>query len=181
MTWESLTAITSAITTVVLIATVIMARRQVQLLRRSTQLDGLIRILAEMDSPELLTSYHFVLDQLPVKIQDPAFRQRLIDGETDESIHQYLPILRFFEKVGAFVKFGLLDPDTVYCQVGSPAVRTWNALREVITYDRRRGGPGVWDGFETLAKGTVRYYRQMNPNFPGPYQSDFLTDGRAIK
>ena len=158
-------------TTVVLIATVIMARHQVQLLRRSTQLDGLMRILAEMDDPVHVASYRFVVDELPGKMQDPEFRQRIIDGKTDETIHRYLPALAFFEKVGSFVKFGLIDPDAVYCQAGSHAVRVWNALQEVISYDRARGGPGVWDGIETLANGTVRYYRQMNPNFPDRYRS----------
>src|SRR4029077_12520459 len=172
MSWEALTAIASAITTIVLIATVVMARHQVQLLRRSTQLDGLMRILAEMDDPAQVASYRFVIDELPAKMQDPIFRQRVIEGKTDESIHRYLPILAFFEKVGSFVKFGLIDPDAVYCQAGSRAVRTWNVLHEVITFDRARSGPGVWDGFELLAKGAVRYYRQMNPNFPGPYLSD---------
>jgi hypothetical protein len=169
MSWEALTAIASAITTVVLIATVVMARHQVQLLRRSTQLDGLMRILAEMDDPAQVASYRFVVDELPAKMQDPIFRQRVIEGKTDESIHRYLPILAFFEKVGSFVKFGLIDPDAVYCQAGFRAVRAWNALHEVITFDRTRNGPGVWDGFEILAKGTMRYYRRMNPNFPGPY------------
>src|SRR5579864_5421158 len=150
MTWEAITAITSAITTGVLVVTVIMARRQIQMLRRSTQLDGLIRILAELDDPKLLESYRFAVGQLDEKMRDPVFRQAVIDGKTDESIHCYLPILRFFEKVGAFVKFELLDPETVYCQAGSPAVKTWNALREVVAYDRARGGPGIWDGFEVL-------------------------------
>lgn len=177
MTWEAVTAVTSAITTLVLIVTVIMASRQVQLLRRSTQLDGLIRILEEMDDPALIAAYHFVLDQLPARMQDATFRQSVVDGKTDESIQQYLPILRFFEKVGSFVKFGLLEPEAVYCQAGSTAVKMWNALQEVIACDRARGGPGVWDGFETLARGTVRYYRQMNPNFPGPYRS--ATDADA--
>ncbi|MBV8344724.1 MAG: hypothetical protein JO190_06995 [Candidatus Eremiobacteraeota bacterium] len=172
MTWEAVTAVASAITTVVLIATVIMARHQVQLLRRSTQLDGLMRILAEMDAPAYVSSYRFVVDELTTKMGEPEFRQRVIDGMTDESIHRYLPILAFFEKVGSFVKFGLIDPDAVYCQVGSRCVRVWNALREVIDYDRARGGPGVWDGIETLANGTVRYYRQMNPNFPDPYRPE---------
>ena len=171
MTWEALTAITSAITTVVLIATVIMARHQVKLLRRSTQLDALMRILAEMDDPAHLASYRFVMDELRQKMQDPSFRQAVIDGQTDESIHRHLPILAFFEKVGSFVKFELIDPDAVYCQAGTRAVRTWHALQEVISYDRARGGPGVWDGFEMLVNGATRYYRQMNPNFPGPYQS----------
>lgn len=182
MSWEALTGIASAITTLVLIATVIMARRQVQLLRRSTQLDGLLRILAEMDSPAHVASYRFVLDDFPRKIQDPIFRQAVIDGTTNESVHQYLPILRYFEKVGSFVKFGLLDPDAVYCQAGAPAVRVWNALQEVIGYDRVRAGPGVWDGCETLATGTIRYFRQMNPNFPRPYKpgaSGDVTAGSA--
>ena len=176
MIWEAITAVTGAITTVVLIATVIMARHQVTLLRRSTQLDGLIRILAESDDPAHVASYRFVLDELPGKMQDPAFRQRVIDGETDESIHRYLPILRFFEKVGSFIKFELIDPDAVYCQAGSHAVKAWNALQEVITCDRARGGPGVWDGFETFVNGAMRYYRRMNPGFPSHSQSDVRSD-----
>lgn len=171
MTWEAVTAIASATTTVVLVATVIMARRQVELLRRSTQLDGLIRILAEMDSPALLASYHFVSDQLPAKMQDPAFRSRVIEGNTDAAVHQYLPILWFLEKTGSFIKFGLLDPDAVYCQVGSRAVKMWDALQEIVAYDRARGGPGIWDGFEMLANGALLYCRQTNPNFPARYQS----------
>jgi hypothetical protein len=176
MMWEAITAVSSALTTVVLIATVIMARHQVQLLRRSTQLDGLIRMLAEMDDPAHVASYRFVVDELPGKMQDPMFRQRIIDGKTDESIHRYLPILWFFEKVGSFVKFGLIDPDAVYCQAGTRSVKVWNALQEVITYDRARGGPGVWDGIEMLANGTVQYYRRINPSFPGLDQSDARTD-----
>jgi len=170
MTWEALTAITSVVTTLVLIATVVMAGRQIQLLRRSTQLDGLIRILDEMSDPAVLGSYRFVLEQLSAKMQDPAFRQSVIDGKAAESTHPYLPILQYFEKVGSFVKFGLLEPDTVYCQAGAPAVKAWDALKEVVAYDRARVGPGTWDGFEMLAHGTIRYFRRMNPNFPGRYQ-----------
>jgi len=144
----------------------------VELLRRSTQLDGLLRVLAEMDNPLYAASYRFVLDEFPARMRDPIFRKSVIDGASDASVHQYLPILRFFEKVGSLVKFGLLDPDAVYCQAGAPAVRVWHALQEVIACDRARGGPGIWDGFEILATGTERYFRRMNPNFPGAYTSD---------
>lgn len=170
MTWEALTAVASAITTVVLVATVIMAGHQVRLLRRSTQLDGLMRVLDEMDDPVQAASYRFVLDEFPAKMREPVFRQRVIEGQTDASVHRYLPALWFYEKVGSLVKFGLIDPDAVYCQAGARAVKVWNALQEVIASDRARGGPGVWDGFEVLANGATRYYRRMNPNFPGPYQ-----------
>lgn len=69
-----------------------------------------------------------------------------------------------------------IDSDTVYCQAGSRSVKVRNCLRAVIAYDRARGGPGVWDRIETLANGTVQYYRQMNPNFPDPHQSEARID-----
>jgi hypothetical protein len=68
--------------------------------------------------------------------------------------------------------------DEVRSSHASRAVRAWNALQEVVRYDRARGGPGVWDGFETLASGTVRYYRKMNSQFPGPYQA--VTNATAV-
>lgn len=172
VTWEAITAISTAVTTIVLVLTVIMGRRQLELLRRSTQLDGLIKTLGEMDEPRYVESYHFVLHELAGRMQDPAFRELVARGGVTEVTHQYMPILTLFERMGAYVRYGLLDADTVYCQAGARAVRAWEKLREVVEIDRMRAGPGVWDSFEALCEGATRYARKMNPNYPGPYKGE---------
>lgn len=170
--WEAVTAVSTAATTIILLLTVLMGKRQVDLLRRSTQLEGVFNVLRELDSEKYIESRRFVLHELEGRLKDPQFRKDIEDGVADETVHKEIPTLRIFEEIGAYVKFGLVDADTIYCQAGSRAVLCWQKLRPIVELARKRGGPGAWDSYELLVAGSKRYYRQIHPDFAHPLMDD---------
>lgn len=167
--WEAVTAISSAVTCAILLATVVLARRQLELLRRSAQLDGMISVLRQLGESRYAESSRFVMHELEARMREPEYRRAHETGTTDESVHKELPTLLIYEQIGAYVHFGLLDADAVYCQAGARAVKCWEKLEEVVAIHRRRSGPGAWDNYERFVRGCTRYARRANPNYPGPY------------
>ena len=170
--WEAVTAVSTAVTTIVLLLTVLMGKRQVDLLRRSTQLEGVFSVLRELNSEKCIESRRFVLHELESRLKDPQFRKDIEDGVTDEAVHKEIATLGIFEEIGAYVKFGLVDADTIYCQAGARAVRCWQKLQPVVELARKRGGPGVWDSYEALVAGAKQYYRRAQPEFAHPLMHD---------
>src|SRR5438874_1278069 len=87
MNWEAVAALGSVLSATVIAVTVIFASRQVKVaarqaqltndqlnhLRRSTQLEGAMRIFDEMDKPEFREAVRFVVHDLRSQMQDPAF------------------------------------------------------------------------------------------------------------
>ena len=167
MHWEAITAISTAITTLVLLLTVVLGRRQVELLRRSTQLDGIFRLLRQLDSVEIRESRRFIVRELPERLKDPQFVGELETGQLDEAVHKELPTMHLFEEIGAYVRFGLVDADFLYCQAGLIAVRCWKELRPVVAAMRKRLAT-AYDNFERFVEGAIRYAGREDPAFdPG--------------
>ena len=167
-TWEAVTAVSTALTTIILLLTVVMGKRQLDLLRKSTQLDGLIAVLRQLDAPRYVESRRFVLHDLADCMKDETFRRQIADGGVDETIHREMPTLAIFEELGAYVRYELVDAEAIYCMAGARAIRCWEKLHDVVELQRRRGGVGIWDNFERLCEQSLRYFRRMNPNFPDP-------------
>ena len=168
MSWEAVTAVSTAITTIILLLTVVLGRHQLTLLRASTQLEGIFRILHEVKSSRNDEARRFVLHDLPKALLDPRFVQEIIDGTDPEDRHKERIVLQLYEEVGAYLKFTLIDSDFLYCQAGPPALRCWEKLRPVVALYRKRSGPNVWDSYELFVNGTIAYARRENPKFdPG--------------
>ena len=77
LTWEAVTAISTALTAIVIAATVAVGYRQIRLaneqlehFRRSTQLDGTMKVFAELGTPEMRAARLFVEKQLAQRMQD---------------------------------------------------------------------------------------------------------------
>lgn len=179
--WDAVTAISSAVTCAILLVTVMLARRQLELLRRSAQLEGMIAVLRQVNEPRHAESYRFVMNEFETRMRDPEYRRAHEIGTTDESVHKELPTLAIYEQIGAYVHFGLIDADAVYCQAGSRAVRCWEKLQEVVAIHRRRAGPGAWDNYERFVHGSIRFARRTNPNYPGPYLGSEAERLRMVK
>src|SRR5690348_9536417 len=71
MTWEAVSALAAVFTGLIIAATVIVGVRQLRLtqetlehLRRATQLEGAMKIYADLNSPEFRESQLFVLNDL---------------------------------------------------------------------------------------------------------------------
>ena len=123
MNWEAVAAVGSVLSATVIAITVIFASRQVKVgarqaqltndqlnhLRRSTQLEGAMRIFEEMDKLEFREAVRFVVHDLHTHMQNEQFRDAVAFPEAaPDGVHKENVVMRFFERVGAYVREGLV-------------------------------------------------------------------------
>jgi len=175
VSWEAVAALGSVLSATVIAVTVIFASRQVKVgarqaqltndqlnhLRRSTQLEGATRIFDEMDKPEFREAVRFVVHDLHARMQDPAFRVAVGFPEAaPDSIHKENIVMRFFERVGAYVREGLLDGSLIYTVVPTTILSTWEALEDVVAIQRKTISELKAENFEFLYHGAVAWSKE---------------------
>lgn len=179
MNWEAFSAVSTAFTGLVILATAIAAIREVRIaadhsratrdqlehLRKSTQFEGALAVFGELDTPFQQHARRFVQFQLAERMNDPQFRAEvaLLAG-ADELEHKELTVLRCFERIGTYVRKGLVDPDVVYCAAAGRVIATWRALDDVVAIHRAIAGPAFWENYERLyhASKTWQHRRGLN-------------------
>lgn len=175
LTWEAVTAISSAVSATVILATVAVGYRQIRLagdqlahLRSSTQLDGTMKIFAELEAPDFRAARLFVEKELEIRMQDERFRGDLLLSHQalEEGEHKELLVTRMFEKIGTYARHGLLDPVLIadYC---GPLIRAmWKKLESCGFMELvRRKNPYAYENFEFLYDAAMDWYDNDDPPF----------------
>jgi hypothetical protein len=167
--WEAVTAIATAITAIVIAATVVVGYRQVQHLRRATQLQGTLTIFEELTRPEMRAARRFVVNDLPDRMKDPQFAAGIAAvGLADEDVHKELYLMRAFEKLGTYVRYRFIEPNVV-CDFAGPWITdTWETLDElgIITTQRRSfGHDALWENFELLYNAVRDFDRRQRKRY----------------
>ena len=164
ISWEAVTAVGTIFSGAVIAGTVIIAIRQLDLLRRSTQLEGAMKIFDEFSDPELRSARLFVVHDLPGKLNDPAFAKEVeLGGRGDDAIHRELVVLRFMEKVGTYVHHGLIDRAVIFDYAAPIIIGSWESLREIALVHRRTASPDLWTWFEKMAQEARAYSDRQTP------------------
>lgn len=156
--WEALAAIGSILSAVVIAVTVIFAARQVRVtveqleqLRKSTQFEAARTVLLDLADPAFVDAYRFVVSELQAKMAEPSFRRDLaLVGIADDRVHKEILILRAFDRIGTYVRFGLIDGDLVYASYAPRIVLSYGRLAEVIAIHRDIAGPMLYQNFDYL-------------------------------
>ena len=159
--WGAVTALATAASAVIIAITVIVGGRQVRLtriqldhLRRSTQLEGLMKIFDDLHNPTYMRARRYVATDLYRKLTDPVFRKEVSLGiiwtKNPDEIHEELFVLRTFEMIGSAVRHGLLDADVVLDAIAPSVIVSWEHLHEVIEMQRRGVHSRMWENFEYL-------------------------------
>lgn len=167
MTWEALTALGTLLSALVIALTVLFTARQVRVttqqldhLRRATQLEGVMRIVHDIDSPQNRESQFFISQELAAKMQDEEFRRGVaLAGRADLTVHKEMHLMRFFETLGAYVKYGLIDGDIVYDLMLPRILGIWGAVAEVVPIQRQAISPRMWENYEWLVQQAKRWAR----------------------
>lgn len=175
ISWEAVTAISSAVSALVIAATVIVGYRQIRLasdqvehLRRSTQLDGTMKAFAELNTPEFRAARLFVENQLAGRMEDEEFQAELLlpFHALDEDLHKEIIVAQTFEKIGTYARHGLLDTTLIadYC---GPLVREmWQQLEGLGYFEyRRRNNPYSLENFEFLYDAAMVWFENDDPPF----------------
>lgn len=163
--WEAVTAVATLGTGIAIVLTVLLGIRQLRLtgahlahLRRATQLEGAMKIFDDFNAPDFRESLRFVTNELPDRMRDPGFRAEVaLIGFADDNVHKELHIMRTFERIGIYVKHGLIDGAIIYDLALPPITTSWGALAEVVAIHRQAFGQGFWENYELLYREGMRW------------------------
>lgn len=176
MSWEALSAISTALTAVIIGVTAIAAFHEVRLtaasaraageqiteLRKATQFEGTLEIFKELDSQFQRDARHFVQFELAQHLQDERFLAEvaLLNGG-DETRHHELTVLRCFERIGFYLSKGFVEKDLVYLVASGRVVVMWRALAPVVEIHRVAldAPKQPWQNFESLYHATMDHLR----------------------
>lgn len=157
MNWESLTAISSAVTAVVIGASAVIAMVQIRHLRKAAQLQSFLQLMSEVTGPQMASWAAYVETTLPERLKDETYRRELAEGRYDSEHHKELALGAFWEKIGTLVHFGLIEPEAFVDFAATICPYHWHLLRDVVAL-RRTENAHIWERFEEFA-GLCESYR----------------------
>ncbi len=172
MNWEALSAIATAFTGIVIMLTVIVGVRQARAAldqigeaHRATQLDGMMRIFQWFDDPEFIRGRLYITKELHTRMKEPGFEGYLRD--TPYAEFPWHKTLSTLERVGVFVRMGLLEGEPFYYNWGNMIIVTWEKLAPLVELNRKTSdNPYLWKDSEWLAADALRFvneYIAKNP------------------
>lgn len=165
MSAEWVTAVATAGTFVVIAASAIAALLQLRHTRGSNQIVALTECRETLESEEFQNARQFVAVKLPELMKDPEMARRLEQPFFPSELRPAGNVANFFESMGAFVRFNIIDRRIacdLWCGV---VVSSWNALLP-ITRVRRSMDPGIWENFEYLAVLCEEFMERYPTSYP---------------
>lgn len=152
MTAETLSAIASLGTFIVIAVTAFAALVQLRHIRAGNQLTGLLHYIARWESDDLQSAANFVEFKLQAQLNDPNFRESLWVINPDRRVHQELRVADWCEQLGSYIKYGMIS-DQQYLDIGAWYVESmWDQLREVVAIRRAAtSSNAMYENFEFLA------------------------------
>lgn len=150
MTPEWVAAIASVATFVVIGATAIVTLIQLRHLRNSNQIAVFTEIRHKMETPDFQEAIRFIRFDLPQKMNDSAFRVRLLDRNSNEG-KIVSDVGNFLDSaIAPLVKHGMVDHDLACDLFYFPVVMCWDTLAPFIASSRTMLGYRMWEDFEYL-------------------------------
>lgn len=151
MSLEMWNTIGSVGTLVVIASTEIVALVQLRHMRGSNQIAALTEIREALESPVYKAATQFITYQLPQLLEDSSVRTRLQKRPLDNELQPVEMIGNFYENMGAFIKYGIIDKHIaldLWCGV---ILENWKALEPATVIRRRTLSPVLLENFEYIS------------------------------
>jgi hypothetical protein len=163
--WEALTAIGSIASALVIAVTVVMAARQVRITtdqleqtRRATQFEAARSVLLEMVEPKFVEAYRFIVHDLPARMKDEEFYRGVGQiGLSDIEVHREIYLLRALDRIGTYVRYGLVDGAIIYGSYRARIILTWELLSDVVAIHRQIADGQFWANAQFLYEDCKRW------------------------
>ncbi len=150
MSLEAWSTVASFATFVVIVATAIAALIQLRNTRSGNQILAVTELDKMLGSEKLLRAQRFVAEEVPKLIADSAGRSRLAAQPFPPDLEPIRDVGNFFELLGVFVKFGIIDRALAIDLWDGVVFGRWKQLEPVVMI-RRQANSGVWANFEYFA------------------------------
>jgi hypothetical protein len=166
MSSEQLNILTSLATFLVLTAAAIAALVQLRHIRANNECSAFSAAFELWYSPQVQASLGFIQNELPAKMEDPAFRRELdTAGPVDRARHPELHWIDFMDNIGVYVMLGNLRENMILHAASQLIVTLWHTLSPTVAIMRRKRGPQLYISFEYLA----RRAQLWNERYPDGY------------
>lgn len=150
MTAEWVAAVASVATFLVIGATAIVTLIQLRHIRNSNQIAVFTEIRHRMAAPDFQDALQFIRYEVPQKLNDSAFRVRLLDRTSSEA-KVVVDVGSFLDSaVAPLVKHGMVDRNLACDLFYYPVVMCWDTLASYIASSRTIVGYRMWEDFEYL-------------------------------
>ncbi len=150
MALEFWSTVASIGTFVVIAATAAAALVQLRHMRSSNQIAALTEVRETLESEEFRAARYFVETEVSKLLADPIGRETLARSPLPRELDPIRTLANFFETMGAFVRFGIIDREIACNLWGNVALTTWENLGPVAAI-RRAAFPSLWENFEYFA------------------------------
>ena len=175
MSLELWNTIFSGATFVVIAATAIAALIQLRHLRASNQMNALLNLMNLWFSEDLQGHYHYLSNVLPRRLVDPGYLDAVREGPMKRSEHRELFVGDFWEQIGTYMKYGLLDERSWLDIASAQLIISWEQLEPVIKALRERAGSSAFENFEYAAV-RARLWQKHHPNGSYPANMPRMAD-----
>ncbi len=146
-----MTAFASISSAVVIAVSAFAAIRQMRNAQRGQTFEGTETLLERWESPEMRTARRYVLDELSARLQTESYRKKLLGIGARGELSEYpeLTVLRFLERVGIYIYYGVLPGEAIYEQLFIYVARAWPSLFAVAKLMREaENNPYAFDKAE---------------------------------
>lgn len=152
MSAELLTAFATLGTVVVIGASAIAALIQLRHMRASNELEAVLALQREFQSPQVQGALEYVQQELPQRLEEERYRRELSAiGYVSIERHPELAACNWFTQMGTFLKHGLVSEATLMDLYARLIRYYWMALAPAVAVMRRKRGDGQYSEFEYLA------------------------------
>ena len=150
-------------TFVVIAATAMAGLIQLRHLRAGNQLNTLLTLMRMWQAPDLQEHMGYVRGELQQKFKDPSFMAEFAEGAISRSEHRELLVADYWEQIGAFMKYHLMDEASWIDVTGTQVYITWQRLEPMIKAVRHTRGPSTYENFEYAAV-KAKLWLDKHPN-----------------
>ncbi len=171
MSPEVLSSIFAGGTFVVIGATAIAALIQLRHLRASNELNALLTLMELWNQAPLQEHLSYVRGELQERLKEPSFlaelAAHLAKGPISRTQHDEFAVADFWEQIGLFIKYGLID-ERSWLDVAAPQMLGfWDLLEPVVMTVRERYGESSFENFEyAAARSRLWLDRHADGNYP---------------
>ena len=160
----------SAATLLVVAAAAVAAIVQLRHLRTSNQLAAVLEIMNQWNAPPLQAALA-ELRHVSEKMRDPTYIAEVtVPGSGVRAKHTEFLALDFWEQIGTFVKYGLIDQSILMDVISAQVTNGWRYAAPLIDAVRESAGMSAFENFEYLAVRATQWERRF-PN--GTYPPGF--------
>ena len=174
----TLSALAETGTLVVILASVVAGLVQLRHIRAGNQLQALLALEHDFRAPELQAALRYVQEELPQRLEDPAYRLELERiGFVDPAAHPEMTACNWLNEMGTLVKRGLVSEETFMDLFARLIAHCWRQVSPAVAIMRRTRGEAQYHDFEYLALRAAAWLKR-NPQgmFPRAFSRAPLPD-----